>query len=151
MSPSLTIVADNVSKACIIETIWNCRQNMKTGKQGRLRMQYDTLSYDMLTCRENFESNEAKWCILTLLCSTTFRGSDSATHPLPLHFLLQIWTFYYLLFWDEVYLSVDIAIHIWLSIYCSIVHSKSQLLPLYKPYFALDHFIGVNVVFEIIY
>ena len=110
-----------------------------------------TFWYDILTWRDKFESNEAKWCILTLLCSTTFRGSDSATHPLPLHFLLQIWTFYFLLFWDEVYLSVDIAIHIWLSIYCSIDHSKSQLLLLYKPYFALDHFIGVNVVFEIIY
>ena len=64
------IIENNyVSKACILavfETIWNCRQRMKTWKQGRLRVQYDTFWYDILTCRENFESNyEAKWCILT--------------------------------------------------------------------------------------
>ena len=37
---------NNVSKACILtvfKTIWNCRKNMKTRKQGRLRVQYDTL------------------------------------------------------------------------------------------------------------
>ena len=28
-------------------------------------MQYDTFLYDILTCRENVESNEAKWCSLT--------------------------------------------------------------------------------------
>jgi len=26
----------------------------------------DAIWYDILTCRENFESNKAKWCILTL-------------------------------------------------------------------------------------
>ena len=109
---------NNVSKACIIaafETIWNCRKNMKTWKQGRLHVQYDTLWYDILTCREKIERNEAKWCILTFLCSmtfrgsdsaterneakwcllTTFRGSDSATDPIPLQFLLQMLTFYF--------------------------------------------------------
>ena len=29
-------------------------------------MQYDKFLYDMLTCRDHFESNEAKWFILTL-------------------------------------------------------------------------------------
>jgi len=29
-------------------------------------MQYDTFLYNILTCRQNFENNEAKWCILTL-------------------------------------------------------------------------------------
>ena len=62
------IIENNVSKVCIIalfETIWNCRENMKTWKHGRLRVQYDTLWYDILTCRDNFESNEVKWCLLT--------------------------------------------------------------------------------------
>ena len=67
----------------VFETIWNCSNNMKTWKQGRLRVQYVARWYDSLTCRENVESNEAKWCILTILCSTTFRGSDSRHIVLP--------------------------------------------------------------------
>ena len=38
----------------------------KIWKHGRLRVQYDTFWYDILTCSCNFENNEAKWCILTL-------------------------------------------------------------------------------------
>ena len=30
------------------------------GKQGRSRVQYDTFLYDIMTCMENFESDEAK-------------------------------------------------------------------------------------------
>jgi len=59
-----------VSKACILvvfEPIWNCRKKMKTWKQGRLRVQYDTFLYYILTCREHFESNEAKWCLLRFM------------------------------------------------------------------------------------
>jgi len=68
----------------LFETIWNCTKHMKTWKQGRLRVQCDTLWYDILTCRENFESNEAKWCILTLLCSSTYSATFS-------HFLEEVY------------------------------------------------------------
>ena len=34
--------------------------------QGKL-VRSAAILYDILSCRENFESSEAKWCILTLL------------------------------------------------------------------------------------
>ena len=48
------IIENNVYKTCIIgvfETISNYRKNGKIWKQGRLRAQYDTLVYDILTWR----------------------------------------------------------------------------------------------------
>jgi len=35
--------------------------------QGKLMVRSAAILYDILSCRENFESSEAKWCILTLL------------------------------------------------------------------------------------
>ena len=61
---------------------------MKTGKQGRLRVQYDTFLYDMLTCRQHFESTEAKWCILTLFETYARRLlGDSIVLPTPSIFI----------------------------------------------------------------
>ena len=100
------IIENNVFKACIIailETIWNWSKYMKTRIQGRVRVQYDMLWYDILTCRERFESNETKWCILTLLCSTTFRGSDSSTDSSPpFIFCCKFWRFIFIIILDEV-------------------------------------------------
>ena len=65
--------------------IWNSRKMIKhMKKQGRLRVQYDTFWYDILTCREHFESNEAKWCILTLFETYARRLlGDSIVLPTP--------------------------------------------------------------------
>ena len=83
-----------VSKTCILaifEPIWNCKKKMKTWKQGRLRVQCDTFWYDILTCREHFESNEAKWCNLTLFeTNARILLGDSIVLPTPFIFIKNL-------------------------------------------------------------
>ena len=100
----------NVSKACVLavfETIWNYRKKMitmtvkwcsravfrkkwnaeKKWKQGRLRVPYDTLWYDIWNCTEMLKAmklNSAFW----RLWSTTFMGTASAT-PASFIFLMK--------------------------------------------------------------
>ena len=64
---------------------------MKTWKQRPLRVQYDTFLYDILTFRENFESNEAKWYILTLFETYARRLlGDSIVLHIPLIFIENV-------------------------------------------------------------
>ena len=101
------IIENNyVSKACILavfETIWNCKKNMKTWKQGLLRLQYITFWYDILTCIEKIKSNEAKWCILTLFETYALRPLwDSIVLPTPFIFYRKFGRFLFLIFLDGV-------------------------------------------------
>ena len=44
---------------------WNDLELQRESKDGKM-VPSAAIWYDILTCRENFESNEAEWCILTL-------------------------------------------------------------------------------------
>ena len=84
----------------VFETIWNCREKMKTRtfervfchylkryfgtakkiwKQGQYMLHYAAIWYALLTCKENCESNEAQWCILTVFetCARRLLGGSA--------------------------------------------------------------------------
>jgi len=44
----------------------------------------DAIWYDILTCREIFESNESKWCILTLV-ETLFWPAEKVLKAIKLN------------------------------------------------------------------
>ena len=81
--------------------IWNDLElyEKDENKDACKRVQYDTFWYDILTCKENFESNEASDAFWDY-CSTSFRGFDSATTPYI--FIENLDVFIFLMFWDKV-------------------------------------------------